>query len=641
MSFRKKGQSNSWPLVRHPLFEKGEITIATQLKLVFFVLLSFLVLLSFHLWTNLKDQSKILQQVEQDRLNQASLLLLREIHQHSLEGKTLAPVLKQWVAQFSVDRLTVLDSQGNDIAQVSNFSDPTTPRSYLSAEDRAQVLKGYSLTLHTEGNGHWNMYLPIRKGEDPVSGILQIENQETRFRVPDSSTATSLLLKLFGVAGATVLGYSFIRTGVLSWRKQRQSPEDIILPNEIKKEIHFKRDQNDFVLDTFQSVVHELKEKEQELERLRNAAEEKVRDIESYNENILRSVSSGVITFNPNREITTFNSAAEKILGIPSDQMVGFSCEGAFGPNSPVYQLLERALKDEQPTARQEFEMQWPDQRKIWVGVSTSLLRDQRERIIGATCVFTDLTEIRRLQEQVELKKRLTVLGEMSAGIAHEFRNFMGTILGFAKLLSKQVDPHDPMQSMIDAIIQELRAMEHLISELLNFSKNTDINCQALALKPFLENVMNKVPKREDEKPWEIVMEIPENLPPIYGDEILLRQAFSNLANNGIDAMENGGVLRVAAYLIPHSTVEITIQDSGKGIPPEDLEKIFLPFFTTKEKGTGMGLALVHKIILSHNGRIEAKSEEGKGSTFHIYIPTWGTLSETCGDRKKGEECGG
>lgn len=610
------------------IYEKGELRITTQIKLAVFILFSFLVLLIFHLWTNLKDQTAILTQVEQEGLNQRSLLLIREIQNHSLDSQTLSPLLNRWVVQFGFDRLTLFDTQGEVISQSSLISGPVRSGSTLSSQTLDHILKGYSLTLHTEGKGQWDMVLPIPMGNDTISAILKIEDQGTRFRNPERSTITSLLLKLLGVAGATVIGYSFFRTRVLSWRKQREPQTDPALPPDIEKRSHPKRDQADFVLDTFQSVVHELKEKEQELERLRSAAEEKAWDIESYNENILRSVSSGVITFNPKREITTFNFAAERILGISSDPTVGFSCEKVFGSTSPVYHLLERALKDEQPTSRQEFEMQRPDQRKIWVGVSTSLLRDQKERIIGATFVFTDLTEIRRLQEQVELKKRLTVLGEMSAGIAHEFRNFMGTILGFAKLLSKQVDSHDPMQSMIDAIIRELRAMERLISELLNFSKNAELNCRALDLKPFLESVMSKVPKKDEENPSEISLEIPENLPPIYGDEILLRQALSNLAYNGMDAMENGGVLRVAARFIPPSTVEITIQDSGKGISPEDLEKIFLPFFTTKEKGTGLGLALVHKIVLSHNGRIEAKSKEGKGSTFHVYLPTWGNFSE-------------
>ncbi len=597
---------------------------SNQIKFVFFILVSFLILLSFHLWNILKDQSIALKETEKAGLSQISLLIMPEVEKIPLNPQTLTPLLKKWITQLGIDRLTVYDTKGAEISHASQGLEAPRFREELSRQDRDHILKGYTLTIHSEENGLWKMYIPIQMNESTVSGILHIQKQGKNLHAPEGSTATALFLKIFGIAGATVLGYSFLRSNLRSWTKNRFTAIGNPLPSEAGNKKAVSLDKESFVLSTFQSVVHELKEKEHELQRLKSLAEEKVRDIESYNENILRSVSSGVITFNPNMEITTYNLAAEKILGVQSQEAVGRSCEDVFGLNSPVYQLLNRALKEEQATARQEFEIQRNDHRKIWVGVSTSLLRDQRERVIGATFVFTDLTEIRRLQEQVELKKRLTVLGEMSAGIAHEFRNIMGTILGYSKLLSKQVGAHNPRQGMIDAIIQELKAMEHLIIELLNFSKNTDLNCQPLPLKPFLENIVNKISNSGEMDHSDVLLDIPENLPPVYGDEILLRQAFSNLAQNGMEAMENLGSLRLTARFIPPSTVEVLVQDSGSGIPAEDVERIFLPFFTTKEKGTGLGLALVHKIILSHNGRIEVKSQQGEGTTFHVYLPTLG-----------------
>jgi signal transduction histidine kinase len=200
----------------------------------------------------------------------------------------------------------------------------------------------------------------------------------------------------------------------------------------------------------------------------------------------------------------------------------------------------------------------------------------------------------------------------------------MGTILGFAKLLSKQLEPGDARQGMIGAITQELRAMDHLISDLLSFGKHVELNCQPLPLTPFLERIIAQVPVQDGIAKPAVVVDVPGGIPPIYGDELLLRQAFSNLVQNALEAMASGGELRVSARFIPKSTVEIIVKDSGTGIHPENLERIFLPFFTTKARGTGLGLALVHKIVLSHNGRIEVESEEGKGTMFHIYLPTRG-----------------
>jgi len=603
--------------------EKGGVTNANQIKLVLFIFISFLILLSFHLWTLLEDQTAILDQLERNELHQTASLLIREIKKQPFDAENLGPLLNQWIIRSGIDRLSILDPKGTKISDAVSGFKRNQIKLEISPKERDQVLAGSTLIRHAEGiqDGNWIIYAPIQVQNQAVKGILRLEGRGVTLQHPEKSAITSLLLKLFGFAAAIVLTYSFIRAGLVFWRDKKKDLGRPIF-NTFIKENHPKQDKAHFVMDTFQSVVHQLKEKEQALDHLRTAAEEKARDIESYNENILRSVSSGVITFNPDGIITTFNAAAEKILGFQPDQVVGQSCLTVFGQEHPVFHLLKMALQLEKPTTRQEFEMHRPDHQKIWVGVSTSLLRDQKETLIGATFVFSDLTEIRRLHQQIELKKRLSELGEMSAGIAHEFRNNMGTILGFAKLLSKQVENQDPKQGMIEAIILELRDMDRLISDLLSFSKNAEIHCQPFASSPFLENILEKLAPLHQEQASEIIMNFSKNLPPIYGDELLLRQAFANLVQNGMEAMEDGGKLTVSARSLSKSMIEIVIEDSGNGIPKEDQGKIFLPFFTTKEKGTGLGLALVHKIILSHNGRIEVESEEGKGTAFHIYLPT-------------------
>lgn len=619
-------QKNSFEKFRE--CERGSVTQSNQTKLVLFIFVAFLILLSFHLWTLLTDQTATLNQLERTELHQKASFLVQEISKQPFDAKNLGPLLNQWILRSGIDQLSIFDPHGKKISDaVSGFNrNPTTLE--ISTEDRHQILAGSTIIRHTEHEGiqegNWIIYAPIQLQNQEVKGILRLEGRGVTLQHLEKSAITSLLLKLFGFAAAFVLVYSFIRTGMGFLRDKKQN---IVRPitNTSTTENYPKQDKAHFVMDTFQSVVHQLKEKEQALDHLRTAAEEKVRDIESYNENILRSVSSGVITFNPDGVITTFNTAAEKILGFHPDQVVGQSCESVFGPDHPVFHLLNLAIQSEKSTARQEFEIHRSDHQKIWVGVSTSLLRDQKDTLIGTTFVFSDLTEIRRLHQQIELKKRLSELGEMSAGIAHEFRNNMGTIVGFAKLLSKQVEKQDPKQKMIEAIILELRDMDQLIYDLLSFSKNTEIHCQAFASSPFLENILEKLTSLHQEHDAEIITNFSKNLPPIYGDELLLRQAFANLVQNGLEAMEDGGKLTVSAHSLPKSLIEIVIQDSGNGIPKEDQDKIFLPFFTTKKKGTGLGLALVHKIILSHNGRIEVESQEGKGTAFHIYLPTWET----------------
>jgi PAS domain S-box-containing protein len=459
---------------------------------------------------------------------------------------------------------------------------------------------------------------------------------------------TGLLLKVFGGVGILVLIYYGFRFVIVSQRGAVESKGKIDERLGIEEPV--QKDTTGFVLDTFQDLIQRLKEKEQELERLRRVAEDRADHIESYNENILRSVSSGVITFNQETTITTFNIAAERILGWPPSSVIGHSCSEVFGQGSQITRLVQNALNHRETTTRKELELVRQQPRdptqtgqhkwdKIWVGVSTSLLMDKQERVIGTTIVFTDISEIKRLQEQVELKKRLSLLGEMSAGIAHEFRNYMGTIMGYAKLLAKKTGADHSTAGMIQSIIRELEAMERLINELLDFSRSTELNLQPVDLGRLLEKIIHQIFEQAKGPLPKLTFVQSPRLGKVRVDEVLIRQALGNMIQNALEAMPSGGELKVQTGIsnrslhtesgipkkgIPPSTqkeVEIEIQDTGVGIPSEVLDKIFLPFFTTKEKGTGLGLALVHKIILSHNGQIQVVSQEGKGTTFRLYLP--------------------
>lgn len=368
-----------------------------------------------------------------------------------------------------------------------------------------------------------------------------------------------------------------------------------------------------------------VREKDLELERLRSAAEARAQEIESYNEDILQSVASGVVTFNKNRVVTTFNPAAARILKMVPDRVIGRTCEEVFGARSKVAGLVEACLDRGEVITREQFQLPMSDGEKIWVGVSTSLLKDRAGRSIGTTFVCTDLTEIKDLQEQVDLQERMTVVGEMSAGIAHEFRNFMGTILGAAKLAAKQLPPQDPAQESVQTILHVIKDMDHLITQFLNFARKTELDLKSVQLEPWLARVIEQVRGQTSESDPAISIHCAPGVPPLLMDEVLMRQAVGNLVQNAIEATPKGGRITLTAAVRSfrgrRREVEVKVSDTGAGIPKSRLEKVFLPFFTTKTTGTGLGLALVHKIVLLHHGRIEVDSEEHKGTTFFLYLP--------------------
>jgi PAS domain S-box-containing protein len=368
-----------------------------------------------------------------------------------------------------------------------------------------------------------------------------------------------------------------------------------------------------FIINAFQDVTGQLKEKEKELERLRSLAEQRAENVESYTENILQCVTSGVIAFDAHCLAATVNRAAEELLG--RERTVGKSCTEIFGEGS-ICRAVRQTLTTRQPLSRLEAAFERGDE-PVWLGYNTALLTDRQGKALGVILSFSDLTEVKRLQEQMELKERLTALGEMSAGIAHELRNPMAVISGYLNLLGKRQD--EPGRAVIRDMAAEITGMNRIIGDLLTFARPTPLNRVKVNVKELLEGcVANLVQAKGPEARISTVLHLADA--EATADEGLLRQAFANLLQNAAEAMPGGGTLTVETSANARETM-IVIGDTGVGIHRDKLKKIFLPFFTTKDRGVGMGLALVHKIVASHGGRIEVESEEGKGTTFTVTLP--------------------
>lgn len=234
--------------------------------------------------------------------------------------------------------------------------------------------------------------------------------------------------------------------------------------------------------------------------------------------------------------------------------------------------------------------------------------------------------EIKSLKDQLVIKERLAALGEVSAGIAHEFRNPMSAITGYAKLLLKTLDTNDEKRKIVQAILKEIEDMNHVMEELLKFSKSEPIRKVDINLTKSIKEVIQGI----DESGQKIDFKCSEDVF-IKGDDILLRQAIKNLLTNAIEAGDRvlvevrdsawGMECQMMSKEDQRGDVYITVRDNGKGIPEADINKIFMPFYTTKESGIGIGLALVQKIITEHGGSISVESKKNEGSTFIIFLP--------------------
>ncbi|MDA8171894.1 MAG: ATP-binding protein [Nitrospiraceae bacterium] len=384
-----------------------------------------------------------------------------------------------------------------------------------------------------------------------------------------------------------------------------------------------------FVVDTFQDLVTKLKDNERELVALRTRAEDRASLIENLSENILESVPSGVISFNEDLEITMVNSAAERIMGFKRREAVGKQHDNVLKGQ------IARFIEQKKTVERQELSYPLTPGRQLWLGFSITPLHDANGQRLGLILVFTDLTELKVLERQAELRRRLSSLGEMAAGLAHELRNSMAVIAGYAKMLAKiPGDQPQGDQSRGDqspevnsreagaarAIGKEVAAMNSIIDGFLSFANPVKPALDAVTGKDLLgllKTCMSaalagdtRIAASLSSGDGEFTMQ---------ADEILLKQAFMNLIQNAVQAMPEGGELDVRAEKKGAECL-ICISDTGPGIPEEMRQKIFLPFYTTKQSGTGLGLAIVHSIVQSHLGSIGLETSAG-GSRFLIRLP--------------------
>ncbi|MBS1233296.1 MAG: sensor signal transduction histidine kinase [Nitrospirae bacterium] len=312
-------------------------------------------------------------------------------------------------------------------------------------------------------------------------------------------------------------------------------------------------------------------------------------------------------------KITKINLAAAKILEVKKESVIGQYHTEVL--NIPITDFLQNKKVIE----RGEISYVTPSGKRIWLGLTLSPLRNSEGATIGQILIFTDLTHLKAIESQMELRNKLSSLGEISAGIAHELRNPMGVIAGYTKLLSKKAD--ESLRPTVDAISREIVVMNRIISDFLSFARPVELTLADIDLKAIIEYcVMATAEKRND---VDLQLSI-DNLPIIQGDEVLMRQAFINLLQNSLDAMPQGGKLTIVASLSSTDFLDITVSDTGHGISENVKDKIFLPFFTTKEKGTGLGLAIVHKIVISHGGTIHADSSD-KGTAFRLRFPVKNT----------------
>lgn len=337
---------------------------------------------------------------------------------------------------------------------------------------------------------------------------------------------------------------------------------------------------------------------------------------------IIESVDTGVMTINLQGTIKTFNRAAEEITGFPLAGVENRRIADVF-PELVQFFAMEKI--DEQIRNRMEVIVTGKKGKKINLGCSISPLKDKNDKQIGNILIFQDLSEIKLMEENLEKSKRLALIGEMAAGLAHEMRNPLASITGSIELLKQGLNVDGTDKRLMQIILRGKNQLDSFVRDFLLLARPIPVLRELVDLSEVLEEVFENMKLSKD---WSHAIKIKKIFPDkakTFANKIQVRQIVNNLILNAIQAMPNGGVLSVETALVKlenkNEYTEIKITDTGCGIADEKLKKIFEPFFTDKEKGTGLGLTIVGRIVEGYSGKIKIESSVNIGTICTVWLP--------------------
>jgi PAS domain S-box-containing protein len=418
-----------------------------------------------------------------------------------------------------------------------------------------------------------------------------------------------IVLTFLIAALAAVLLVALVRLGVATRRANRP------LGNE--------GDESTLLTAALGSAVERLREQER-------VTHERVRASERLSEQIIANLASGLLVVDREGKVRILNPAGQRLLGVETSDATG-SFRSVIGTvATPLSDLIDECLSTRQSIARRTVTLPRSPGEETAVthfGVSISPTFDDLGTLQFAICLFADLSAVVDLEERLRLQDSLAQVGELTAGMAHEFRNGLATIHGYSRLLDPDQLPAE-YKPYIAGLREETVALRQVVDNFLNFARPATLSLSRVSLSGLVERAADDV--RSDVEGRGGTVRVRGEFPDVEGDEVLLRQALSNLCRNAFDACVDD---ETVPEIVIEGTVDqdlaqvrLTVSDNGPGIPPEQRDLVFRPFFTTKASGTGLGLSLTQKIIVTHNGRVTAGGAEAGGARIEVVLPLSASL---------------
>ena len=359
---------------------------------------------------------------------------------------------------------------------------------------------------------------------------------------------------------------------------------------------------------------------------------EELADLKSYTDNILGSLTSGIVTIDLGGRVVTLNLAAELLTGFFRGEAAGRYCTELFAHTPEISDLLTETLATRAPIASVPLTLRRRNGTILPIEFSTAPLKGGEGKDLGVIGVFRDVTLVRQLESDLRRSDRLAALGTLAAGLAHEIKNPLTSLLTFSRHLDRKFDDPNFRERFSSVVPRELERINGIVERLLELARPSRMSFTLVRLPELIDRALELYVDQFDDRRVEVVREYARDVPSIQADKDALYRVFVNLVANALDAMPRGGRLTVRAGWAgtgdpvrmarwrPTNRVKVEIQDTGVGIEPSDTDRIFNPFYTTRDSGTGLGLALAHKIIQDHGGAISFQSARGHGTTFTIVL---------------------
>ena len=554
-----------------------------------------------------------LQEETTEQLRAAVVVVTRAVHEYD---SILLPedFRRQLIQQHQLSSLNIVPSEPENPSAASRAKWLVGILSQLPASQAPDIvdrlLRAEPNKLMRGEDHQFFMVAPVPVGQQRRLAIVAANNSDLAY-LQDGNRVV-----LWVGAGVTVLaalGYWVLSRFI--FRPFRQIREQAALAGHDVGEIDHEADA---VVEEYKRVIRELRTQEAELIRLNAAIQNRADSLEQYNEYLLSSIDSGIISLDTTGNIKAVNQAASKILKLSAD-IAGREYSRAFSDSSCITQAIRLALKGAGQAGYREISYRLPNGDELVLGVAVSTVRDITGRMLGISILINDLTEVTDLRAQVDHKNRLAALGEMAAGLAHQIRNSVGAIGGFGNLIKRRFVRENQPTDLVESLLKETREAEDLIAKFLAFARPLSPQPQSMSLREILQELQRTYKTREDCR--HIQCELQGDDVMIEADPLLLKQVFGNLIDNAIIAYDGRPGRVEVSLATQRETVIVRVRDFGCGIPPDRLDKIFTPFYSSRPSGTGLGLPLASRIVSLHGGTLSVESAVGQGTTVIVHLP--------------------